>query len=169
RKVWVHRDLVDETEEERAQREAAEAAARAEYDRKNSLVRYGQIETMIDQLEVLPPAEEFAALRQDVDAVADVPPRVAAVETKVARVDPGAAGAVGASIRQGPTGPRFARDAVSADWFSNINDAITAARNSGDGGIVTLSKDTTYSTNGQPLLVSSGLKIIGESARSSRI
>lgn len=80
RKVWVHRDLVDETEEERAQREAAEAAARAEYDRKNSLVRYGQIEAMIDQLEVLPPAEEFAALRQDVEAVADVPPRVDAVE-----------------------------------------------------------------------------------------
>src|SRR5690606_1630563 len=69
----------------------------------------------------------------------------------------------------GPDGPAWKRDAVSADWFSNINDAITAARNSGDGGIVTLSKDTTYSTNGQPLLVSSGLKIIGESARSSRI
>lgn len=83
RKVWVHRDLVDETEEERAQREAAEAAARAEYDRKNSLVRYGQIEAMIDQLEVLPPAEEFAALRADVDAVADVPPRVEAVEQAV--------------------------------------------------------------------------------------
>lgn len=84
RKVWVHRDLVDETEEERAQREAAEQAARAEYDRKNSLVRYGQIEAMIDQLEVLPPAEEFAALRQDVDAVADVPARVDDLERTVA-------------------------------------------------------------------------------------
>src|SRR5690606_17599385 len=75
----------------------------------------------------------------------------------------------GESLAQGPDGPAWKRDAVSADWFSNINDAITAARNTGDGGIVTLSKDTTYSTNGQPLLVSSGLKIIGESARSSRI
>src|SRR5690606_16977056 len=92
------------------------------------------------------------------------------VETRVARVDPGEyAGAVGESLAQGPDGPAWKRDAVSADWFSNINDAITAARNTGDGGIVTLSKDTTYSTNGQPLLVSSGLKIIGESARSSRI
>lgn len=109
RKVWVHRDLVDETEQERAAREAAEAAARAEYDRKNSLVRYGQIETMIDQLEVLPPAEEFAALRQDVDAVADVPPRVEAVETAVARVDPGAVGDDGTAIVYEGGAPRVRR------------------------------------------------------------
>lgn len=88
RKVWVHRDLVDETEQERADREAAEAAARAAFDRANSLVRYGQIESMIEQLEVLPPAEEFAALRADVDAVADVPPRVEAVEQTVSTVAP---------------------------------------------------------------------------------
>src|SRR5690606_439284 len=54
-----------------------EAAARAEYDRKNSLVRYGQIEAMIDQLEALPPAEEFTTLRAAVDAVAGVPAQVA--------------------------------------------------------------------------------------------
>lgn len=54
RKVWLHRDQVTETEAERAAREEAERLARDEFNRTNSVVRYGQIEHMIDQLDDLP-------------------------------------------------------------------------------------------------------------------
>lgn len=64
RKVWVHRDLVDETEQERAEREAREQAAREAYERGNSLVRYREIENVL----------------ATVDAVAGVPARMDAVE-----------------------------------------------------------------------------------------
>lgn len=47
RKVWVHRDLVDETEQERAEREAAEQAARNAYERGQSLVRYREFEKVL--------------------------------------------------------------------------------------------------------------------------
>lgn len=47
RKVWVHRDLVDETEQERADREAAEQAARDAYERGQSIVRWRDFEPLV--------------------------------------------------------------------------------------------------------------------------
>lgn len=80
------------------------------------------------------------------------------VETAVARVDPGEyAGAVGESLAQGPSGPAWKRDAVSADWYSNPNDAITAA---GPGGTVEFTAGAVY-TLPEPLRLIPGIQVRG--------
>lgn len=147
--------------------EAQRAAQRRAKSRR--LILGADFDPLWDRVDGIPSATELEQMRQDVEAVADVPPRVEAVETRVARVDPGAAGPVGASIRQGPDGPRFARDAVSADWFSNINDAITAAVASGRGGRVLLSKNTTYTAPEDGIALVPGVTIEGEDTKTSVI
>src|SRR5690606_31090673 len=110
-------------------------------------------------------ADQLYTSKDEFAAVADVPPRVEAVETKVARVDPGEyAGAVGESLAQGPSGPAWKRDAVSADWYSNPNDAIAAA---GPGGTVRFSAGTTY-TLVEPIDLIPGISLLGESSFVSR-
>src|SRR5690606_8657499 len=47
RKVWVHIDLVDETEQERAEREAREQAAREAYERGQRIVRWRDFEPLV--------------------------------------------------------------------------------------------------------------------------
>lgn len=77
----------------------------------------------------------------------------------------------GQRITYTPSGIVWHRDAISADWYSDINDAITAAR----GGIrgarpVLLSKDTDYDRTGMDAIrIYSGVSLIAESPFVSRI
>lgn len=49
---------------------------------------------------------------------------------------------------------------VSADWYSDLNDAITDA---GAGGVVRFTKNTTYTdTSGDPLRLLDGTQLVGE-------
>src|SRR5690606_769538 len=68
-------------------------------------------------------------MRQDVEAVADVPPRVEAVETKVARVDPGASPTASQSLRGSTTGPYYAPSSIvyPEDFGGRGNNSIDNA------------------------------------------
>lgn len=85
------------------------------------------------------------------------------------RVDPGTAGTVGQSVRVKPGGvPAWSRDAVEADWYSNPNDAIAAARRvSNKGGVVKFSAESyLYDTD---ILLTPGLTLIAENPHSTTI
>lgn len=93
-------------------------------------------------------------------------PEASFVRAAVDRVDPGAAAPfVGASLRQGPTGPDWAKDAVSADWYSNPNDAFVAA---GVGGRVHFSGATTYEIS-EPLRILPSQIVTGDNSRDTLI
>lgn len=58
-----------------------------------------------------------------------------------------------------------ARPVISADWFSNLNDAVAAA---GNGGTILLSRDTNYYAP-EPIRLMSGQAIEGEDRFTSRV
>lgn len=73
------------------------------------------------------------------------------------------------SITEAPTPQRNPRVVYSADWYSDLNATIAAALANDDGaGVVWLSKDTSYSA-ADPMLVSSGLSVVGEDRLTSII
>lgn len=83
--IYVPYADADETEQERAEREQREReeaeAAREMERRKNRLIRGFEYDPFMEQVAAMPTKAEMTALQADVAAVADVPPRVAAVET----------------------------------------------------------------------------------------
>lgn len=130
----------------------------AQWAAANSVLAPGEqgLETDTGRLKVGDGATAWAGLGY-FDAI-DAEPRIAANTSAIARVDPGAAGTVGQPLRQGPTGPAWGRRVISADWYSDINDAITAA---GQGGFVELSPNVTY-TQSTPVQLIPGITIDGD-------
>jgi len=82
-----------------------------------------------------------AADVSDFESAVDANPTIATHAAAIARVDPGTTGNVGQALRRGPNAPAWGERVISADWYSNPNDAIAAA---GIGGEVRFSGGVTY-------------------------
>src|SRR5690606_16144255 len=101
--------------------EAQRAAQRRAKSRR--LILGADFDPLWDRVDGIPSAGELEQMRQDVDAVADVPPRVEAVETKVERVAPDNTGTTAQQLRVSVTGPRWRDpDSVSPLDFGAVAD-----------------------------------------------
>src|SRR5690606_10102309 len=90
------------------------------------LILGADFDPLWDRVDGIPSAGELEQMRQDVDAVADVPPRVEAVETKVERVAPDNTGTTAQQLRVSVTGPRWRDpDSVSPLDFGAVADGTT--------------------------------------------
>src|SRR5690606_38830694 len=111
--------------------EEVEEAQRAAQRRAKSrrLILGADFDPLWHRVEGIPDAGELEQMRQDVEAVADVPPRVEAVETKVARVDPGASPTASQSLRGSTTGPYYAPSSIvyPEDFGGRGNNSIDNA------------------------------------------
>lgn len=95
-RIYVPIDQITETEQERLDRLAAEAAARAAEERLRKPIYGYQFYPWADNA---PTAEELVQMQADVAAVADVPAQVDALETTVAaKADASAVAAVAADV-----------------------------------------------------------------------